>query len=58
MRENCCLKISYSIYECFVTQSDSITVTLNYKKDEIDVFEEKVWFDQYFKQFNVKKSNW
>ena len=58
MRENCYLKISHSIYECFVYQFDSITVTLNYKEDEINVLEEKTYFDKYFKQFNVNKSNW
>ena len=58
MRENYYLKISYSIYECFVYQFDRILVMLNYKEDEINVLEEKAWFDKYLKQFNVNKTNW
>ena len=58
MRENYYLKISYSIYECFVYQFDRISVMLNYKEDEINVLEEKAWFDKYLKQFNVNKTNW
>ena len=42
MRENFYLKISYSINEYFVHQFDRITVTLNYKEDEVSVIEEKV----------------
>ena len=57
IKENCYLKISYSTNECFVYQFDRITVTLNYKEDEVNVLEEKARFGKCFKQFNVNKSN-